>query len=144
MRRKHNHLYFGGTTRLYGGRRVSDEYAMPWMECFVSNHPSYPCFWKWQKTNKQTSTHTRQEFSFYMKFLFNSFENTSFLLWKPTGVKTFLMHIDVIMINFHWFTLFVKLLYSTICFLGLILRAFLITQASHRHLQIKQWKSFLW
>lgn len=107
MRRESKHLYFGGTTRLYGACQVSDKYAMP-MECFGSHHPFYQCFWKW----KQTKKHTQDRNS-----LFNSLFDSS--KWQhPFYCK------------------------GQLFFLGSILRAFLITQASHCHLQIKQWKSF--
>ena len=106
MRRESKHLYFGGTTRLYGACQVSDKYAMP-MECFGSHHPFYQCFWKW----KQTNTH-KIGILFLIPFLIH-----------PRTQHPFYCK-------------------GQLFFLGSILRAFLITQASHRHLQIKQWKSF--
>ena len=42
------------------------------------------------------------------------------------------------MINFHWFTLFVKLCTLLFFFLELILRAFQNTQAPHNHLQLNK------
>lgn len=86
MRRESKHLYFGGTTRLYGACQVSDKYAMP-MECFGSHHPFYQCFWKWKQTNKHT-----QDRNSLFNSLFNSSKNTaSFLLKRPTifpGINT--------------------------------------------------------